>query len=73
MKIALEALLQSKGVSPVLADAVRCLVAENEALKADVLELVGVLDLIVSTFTDGGWPSATMVVAKAALTKHKEK
>jgi len=34
-------------------------------------ELLEVLELLVDTYEDGGWPSATIVIAKAAIAKAK--
>ena len=34
-------------------------------------ELLEVLELMVNTYEEGGWPSATIVIAKAAIAKAK--
>jgi hypothetical protein len=34
-------------------------------------ELLEALELLVDTYEDGGWPSATIVIAKAAIAKAK--
>ena len=34
-------------------------------------ELLEVLELMVNTHEEGGWPSATIVIAKAAIAKAK--
>jgi hypothetical protein len=37
--------------------------------QAKLVGLLDALDLMVNTYEEGGWPSATIVVAKAALAK----
>jgi hypothetical protein len=42
-----------------------------EAGNRGAKELLEVLELLVDTYEDGGWPSATIVIAKAAIAKAK--
>ena len=37
----------------------------------DVRELVEALELMIDTHENGGWPEATVIVARAALAKHR--
>jgi hypothetical protein len=41
----------------------------NARLIAAAPELLDALELVVGTYDEGGWPSATIVIAKAALEK----
>ena len=41
----------------------------NAKLIAAAPELLEALDLMVSTATDGGWPTASIVIARAAIVK----
>ena len=43
--------------------------AANARLIAAAPELLEALDLMVSTATDGGWPTASIVIAQAAIAK----
>jgi hypothetical protein len=42
---------------------------DNANLIAAAPELLEALELVVGTYDEGGWPSATIVIAKAALKK----
>lgn len=44
---------------------------EVEALKAQVNGLVVALELMINTHDEGGWPSATVTIARAALAAYR--
>jgi hypothetical protein len=45
--------------------------ADWEAFDSAAPELLEALELLVDTYEDGGWPSAAIVIAKAAIAKAK--
>lgn len=57
-----------------LAEARDCGTGEVEAnakLIASSPDLLEALELVISTYEEGGWPSATMTVVRAAVSKAK--
>ena len=47
-------------------------VIEDARLIAAAPDMLDALKLVVDTFEDGGWPSATIVIAKAAIAKAED-
>lgn len=46
--------------------------ADYDALQSLNAELLEALDLMVSTHEDGGWPTATITIARAAIAKARQ-
>ena len=49
-----------------------CVVDNNKALQADNERLAEALELMVTTHDEGGWPTATIAIARAALTAYRK-
>ncbi len=46
-------------------------VEANARLIASAPELLEALELVISTYEEGGWPGATMTIVRAAVSKAK--
>ena len=49
-----------------------CVVDNNKALQAENERLAEALELMVTTHDEGGWPTATIAIARAALTAYRK-
>ena len=75
LKLALEALQFAVYGEPVPSLEVAAMRAVRKALADPVQEaapdLLEALELMVDTYDNGGWPSSTLVIARAAIAKAK--